>query len=634
MCGIYGIISKEKTFFEEATKIEDTLKTRGPDNTGTIKIKNSIIGNTRLAVVDQDQNSNQPFFSKSKNTIIVFNGEIYNYQELKQKYNIKTVTNSDTEVFVELFEKIGKKTFQEIEGMYAACIYSYKDDTFCLTRDSIGIKPLYYFIKNNVIFFSSEIKGILNTNQYNFEINYDSVIDFISFGLLDHSKNTFFKNIFSLEAGEVIEINNNNEINSKKNIEYLRIANNYLDHDNNHLKKLFEEELTKSLIKQSNTVRSLGTHLSGGIDSSLVTAMLKEQKSDIKTYTFGYEEEEFDERQNAKKVSEELNLINKSSLLKFEDIDKLFLKTLKVHDEPFTSLRQLSHLKIYLDYKEESTVILEASGGDEIGAGYRGFIWPFFMDSCLKNGFEKAFDDLRIFAKSRNINNLERFISQNSLNMDLYGLCTSDGTYASGIKYINDKARIFERAKYYKQSIELPFDSHLRNAQFLELSKTKLPRGLRYIDRSSSAAGKEARVPLLSNQLVGIGLAIGAEYKLDFNSSRIFMTNIAKNKCEFLINNKLKKDIADPQGFWMKTKLSFIIKEVFNSERFQKRDLFNCQILLKDFENYINNQSGFHSLQFFNIFIFEIWTRFFIESSQDQRDDYQSLSEFIYATNK
>ena len=119
MCGIFGIINNDKLLREEALKMQATLKDRGPDNSNFIEIKNSIIGSTRLAVVDQDKNSNQPLFSNSRKTVIVFNGEIYNYKELKKEYHLKTTTNSDTEVFVELFELIGKKVFQEVEGMFA-----------------------------------------------------------------------------------------------------------------------------------------------------------------------------------------------------------------------------------------------------------------------------------------------------------------------------------------------------------------------------------------------------------------------------------------------------------------------------------------------------------------------------------
>ena len=166
------------------------------------------------------------------------------------------------------------------------------------------------------------------------------------------------------------------------------------------------------------------------------------------------------------------------------------------------------------------------------------------------------------------------------------------------------------------------------------MSKTKLPRGLRYVDRSSSAASKEARVPLLNNKLIGIGLAISSESKLNQDASRIFMTDIAKKKCNFLKNNKLKKDIADPQGHWMRTKLSPLIFKVFNSRRFQGRDIFKHDFLLDDFEKYTKNDNRFHSLHFFNIFILEIWIRFFIESSVSERNDYKSLREFIDATNK
>ena len=632
MCGIFGIINNDKLLREEALKMQATLKDRGPDNSNFIEIKNSIIGSTRLAVVDQDKNSNQPFFSNSRNTVIVFNGEIYNYKELKKKYNLKTTTNSDTEVFVELFELIGKKAFQEVEGMFAVCIYSFINKNFCLARDSLGIKPLYFSCEKQTLYFSSEIKGILDTSFYKPQIDLNTLVDFIGIGLLDHSNKTFFKNINSLEPGEFLEISHDYKLNSSKNIKYLEIAKKNLNKGGEFLCNLFGEELLKSIRLQSKTVRSIGSHLSGGIDSSLLTSLLKEERNDLKTYTFGYQESFFDERPNAKNISRELNLNNKTSLLKYEDIDSLFLKTLQVHDEPFTSLRQLSHLKIYLDFREESTVIFEASGGDEIGAGYRGFIWPNFVDNCSKLGYEESYEKLKIYAKSRNIKNLEKFFVENSLNMNIYGLCTSDGSYASGMRYLKCKNLLSERIHEYRINTSLPFDSHLRNAQYFELSKTKLPRGLRYIDRSSSSVGKEARVPLLTNKLVGIGLSIPPEYKINSEGSRLFMTKIATKKCPYLKNNTLKKDIADPQTIWMKTKFASTILKVFNSKRFQERNIFYHQQLIKDFEEFTRTDFKFHSLQFFNIFIVEIWLRFFVDCNKSERRKFKSLSEFINET--
>ena len=274
-------------------------------------------------------------------------------------------------------------------------------------------------------------------------------------------------------------------------------------------------------------------------------------------------------REKAKFTSKALKIPNYSSTLKFEDIDNWFLETLRAHDEPFTSLRQLSHLKLYKDFeKKGSTVIFEASGGDEIGAGYRGMIWPLFLDECLENGYEKAFDNLLVRSRNRNLEKqFSTFISQSALNSVRYGICTSDGTYSSSLTYLKNKNKIKESVSN-NQISNKPFSSFLQNAQYYELSSTKLPRGLRYIDRSSSFAGREARVPLLNNKIVGLSLSLPSYRKINHNQSRIFLTDIAKKINPNLEDLKLKKDIADPQRYWLKkNKMSNVIKEVFNSKK-------------------------------------------------------------------
>ena len=161
MCGIGGIFEKNKNNKKKIIEILNIIKHRGPDHTGLWCDKNISLGNVRLKVIEFSDDSNQPFESSNKNFVMVFNGEIYNHFFLKKKYNLKTKTNSDTEVIIELFSKIGTKTFNLLDGMFAIAIYDKKRNQLYLARDHYGIKPLYYSLKNKQFTFSSEIKGIL-----------------------------------------------------------------------------------------------------------------------------------------------------------------------------------------------------------------------------------------------------------------------------------------------------------------------------------------------------------------------------------------------------------------------------------------------------------------------------------------
>ena len=393
MCGIIGIFQPNKNNKQQLLNLIKSIEHRGPDNTGVWSNEHVSLGNTRLKVVDLNEDSNQPFFSKDKRYIVVFNGEIYNHRDLKQKYKIFTTTDSDTELIVELFSKIGVKCFELFDGMFSIAIFDIKKSKLYLSRDPFGIKPLYYSSKNKKFIFCSEIKGINDENN-RYKQNDSSIINFIKWGGLDHSNQTWFKDIRSIKPGTLIIIDKNLSILEKK----------YYSFDENVNKKKinpkditlqFKNLLEKSVKQQSETVRSIGANLSGGVDSSIVTLFLKKNRGNINTYTFGYNEKKYDERKYARKVSKNLNLKNFVSVCSSEDINKHFINTLIMEDEPFSSFRQVSHHKLYQDYKKNgSTVVLEASGGDEIGAGYTGFIWPFYLDQIKKDGHDEAWRNL------------------------------------------------------------------------------------------------------------------------------------------------------------------------------------------------------------------------------------------------
>ena len=285
MCGIIGIFQPNKNNKQQLLNLIKSIEHRGPDNTGVWSNEHVSLGNTRLKVVDLNEDSNQPFFSKDKRYIVVFNGEIYNHRDLKQKYKIFTTTDSDTELIVELFSKIGVKCFELFDGMFSIAIFDIKKSKLYLSRDPFGIKPLYYSSKNKKFIFCSEIKGINDENN-RYKQNDSSIINFIKWGGLDHSNQTWFKDIRSIKPGTLIIIDKNLSILEKK----------YYSFDENVNKKKinpkditlqFKNLLEKSVKQQSETVRSIGANLSGGVDSSIVTLFLKKNRGNINTYTFG-----------------------------------------------------------------------------------------------------------------------------------------------------------------------------------------------------------------------------------------------------------------------------------------------------------------------------------------------------------
>ena len=626
MCGIAGIFQLKTDNIINIRKILEKIKHRGPDHTGVWSNKNITLGSVRLKVVDLNDKSNQPFISRNKKFVIVFNGEIYNYKYLKKKFNVKTYTQSDTEVIVEIFSKIGPKIFNNLDGMFAIAIYDIENLKLYIARDGIGIKPLYYFITSKKLIFSSEIKGITSI-QKNIDINNNSIINFVKWGALDHSSKTWYKNINSLDHGSYIQINKNLEINKFKffKLNQKKIMNNEISYK-------FSKLLEKSVKAQSQTVRSIGTNLSGGVDSSIVTSFLKNYRKDIKSYTFGYNEEKYDERPYAKKISSKLNIKNYTSLSDFKSINKNFINTLIMEDEPFTSFRQVSHHQLYNQFKKDgSTVILESSGGDEIGGGYTGFIWPYYLDQIKEIGIKKARENLNKIMKSHGYSSLkiEKFILAAKNNQKYYGSTTSDGQ-----KIIDDKYLVssFEKNNDLgPPKYEKPFESNLLNSQYIELFHTKLQRGLRYVDRASSGSGREARVPLLNRDIIEFCFSIPNNYKIYNGELRWFM----KQSLKYIKNKNLslpnKRSIADPQRIWMRNEMKKNMLSILKSKKFINRGIFNPKVVSKYYNSFIKNQSA-HSLGIFQIFITELWIRLFFDNNSI---DYKNvaLDQFIKETN-
>ena len=340
--------------------------------------------------------------SKSGNSIITFNGEIYNWIELRKELPfLKWKSQTDTETLLEAYEIYGTNVLKKLNGMFAFAIWDKKKFLF-IARDRVGIKPLYWSYLKEKFIFGSEIKSILATN-FKKNIDIKSVHNFFIHGLIDHDNKTFFKNIQQLEPGHYMII--------KKNQLPKKIK--YWDLKENNKEKTFDKKksFTKFINLYENSVKmqsradvKIGTLLSGGFDSSILTFFLKNLGIKLKTFTYGFGEN--DEIELAKNTSKKLGLENFNIKLDCKKIPNLINEVIKHQEAPVTSIRVLAMHELYKKIKSlDVKVILEGQGGDEIGAGYEYYYAPYYLDLKKKLGEKIASKELKkLMFKYKGIN--------------------------------------------------------------------------------------------------------------------------------------------------------------------------------------------------------------------------------------
>lgn len=371
MCGIAGIFSKEKISLEKIKVMQESLKHRGPDNQShIIDIDNNFaLTNTRLSIIDLNNNSNQPMKSKKNGNIIVFNGEIYNYKNLREtllqnKINLKT--DGDTEAILEGYNLFGEKVLNYLNGMFAFVIWDNIKKKFFCARDRIGIKPFYYLKKSNLFVFSSEIQSIINVFPEEKIIDKISMLKSIKYGSI-HQPDTIFKNIKCLEPGHFLYVNFNYEL---KKVKYWEL-NDYLSQDINFNSEQNYSDEIKNKIYSSIRIGTIadvdiGSFLSGGIDSSIITKISKNYSDKIKTFNISFEGKS--EEEKSRLISNSIDTDHFSKKYNNNEISNCFEDFIKVMDQP--SFDGLNTFLVSKEASKHTKVSLSGIGADEIFFGY------------------------------------------------------------------------------------------------------------------------------------------------------------------------------------------------------------------------------------------------------------------------
>ena len=565
MCGISGIVDKNNNSVsrEKIQKINNLANHRGPDGEGYYLGNNFAIGHRRLSIIDLSSSGAQPM-TYLDNYVITYNGEIYNYKELKIELSEQGYTfhsKTDTEVILASYDCWGKNCVKKFNGMWAFTIFDKRKNILFCSRDRFGIKPFYFYQNKDFFVFGSEIKQIL-PEVNDLKVNKKILIDYLLEGLEDHCNETFFENILKLEQScNLIYELSSHEYRIEKYFE-LHINQDIRDLNENDSINLYEKTFSDAVSLRLRSDVKVGTCLSGGLDSSAVVAFANQKKSG-NTFTAIHgksHDKNKDESYFAKKVSEQLNIDLSIYETSNESLIKNINNCIEILEEPFGGLSCLLYIFVMDEAKKnELVVLLDGQGGDETLLGYERY-------------FSNYLNSLNIYRKLLEFSNISNNSNLGIVNLLKYWIFFSMKSFR---KIILSKRANFIKNKYKKLSAKeknsKKTSDKIFNLQISEITKIQLPHLLRYADRISMSRSIESRVPFLDYRLVETAVSLKTELKIKNGWSKYILRKI--------IDDKLDKEIV-----WRKTKFGFEApldsweSELFSSMNF-KDALSNSKII-------------------------------------------------------
>jgi asparagine synthase (glutamine-hydrolysing) len=589
MCGITGYISNNIDKKELQQSVE-TLQHRGPDNLGLFYESETGLGHSRLSILDLSDNANQPIFSHSGNSVMVFNGEIYNYKELSAKYNIKPRTTSDSEIILELFELLGVDFVNELNGMFAIAVFDKIKKRLFLFRDRLGIKPLFYFFDGENFAFASELKALFayKTVKQSATVNKNTAADFLQLGYIPEPL-TFFNKIFKFPSG-------NYAVFSKKNFKttsFWQIEDKITKQtvtDEKEAKNRLNKLLLDSVEKRMISDVPLGTFLSGGTDSSLITALAqKVSPHPVKTFSIGFKESKYNEAGYAKRVAEYLKTEHHEFIVSQTDVLNLIDNYFNAYDEPFADSSGFPTMLVSKLAKKHVSVILSGDGGDELFHGYGMYQWANRLNNPLIKSLRKP-----ITAGLSMLNNRYKRAA----------------TLFQYKDYSRIKSHIFSQEQYFFSEKEL--DNILINNKILSITETISSNRnlfpseeqsifdikhylkddlLVKVDRASMQWALEVRVPLLDHRVVEFAVNVHQNLKIKNREQKYLLKQLLYDYVPKELFNRPKWGFSIPLEKWLKNELAYLLEKYTSQEIIEKYNIVNYQSINNLKKRYLSGQS-------------------------------------------
>jgi len=589
MCGFTGVYNEDilniKYSKEELCHL---LHHRGPDYSAMMIKDKFLFAHNRLAIIDLSSKANQPYISEDTGTILLFNGEVFNYKELKRKYkDIHWKTSSDTEVIIKLYDSLGPRFVSELNGIFAFAIFDKRNHKLLFYRDRVGVKPFYYKITSDNIYFSSEIKGILYfLNKY--DMNYCALYDYVEHGLLCHNENTFIDGIYSLAPGTYLEV----QLDDFKYLIHTYWDISFTDLSYKSESEIYEETLF--LLQESVRLNlvgdvEIGLSLSSGLDSTLLFYLLNEQGADrLRSFTFGFKDKKYDE----------VSRVYDNNLLDLHDHHPVYLdsnnmveilkEAIYFFEAPLGGLGTLSAYNMMKSVRDTGIkVMLAGEGADDVFAGYQYYYAALFKD--LEYDVDLLNKELECYNRFHNKNvcyNSEEYREfVNTLSGE--SVIAPDGTMLNSDTYCSDDllelVRHKSRDDKKKGSMYL---STLKSVMYKDLKEKKLPKLLFFQDRASMANSVETRVPYLDHRLIEIMYTLPSQYKMRNGQTKYLARKILQKHFGVTLNTDVKHYVATPQREWLKSNLNDEVTDILKNGYLMKNGFIKMETFLADYKQY------------------------------------------------
>ena len=625
MCGICGIYNfqRDKAIDQYLLKqMCDVLAHRGPDDEGFYAYDKIGLGHRRLSIIDLAKGK-QPLHNEDKNVWVVFNGEIYNYLELREmllKKGHVFSTDSDTEAILHLYEEEGEGFVNFLRGMFAIGLWDEKEKKLILARDRLGKKPLHYLIENGRLLFGSEIKSILQDKEVKREINYEATNDFLTFLCIPAPK-TIFKGIFKLPPGHILVCTPDKffvreywDFNFSNSQGLIQKEEYYI----NNLIPLLRDSVNCRLMSEV----PLGAFLSGGIDSSCVVAIMAQLcQEQVITSSIGFEEDAFNELNFAQIIATLFKTSHYEDIVRPDSME-ILPKLIYHFDEPFADSSAIPTYYVSQAAKKKVTVALSGDGGDEFFAGYTSYYDDISEDrvrkmipTFVKRSFRPLLNQYPDFLPAkRYLNSIcssfeQAFMLSRSTGMPEIKQEMYSQEFISKITGY-DSFSVLE--PYLKRSEG--WDA-LSRAQYVD-AKTYLPDDILVkVDRMSMAVSLEVRSPFLDHKLIEFVSNIPSSLRLHNGILKYILKRSMEGILPQEILKRKKKGFSVPISMWFKKELKTMMEEILFSPRASQRGYFNPYYVRRMWEDHQKGIKDFSS-QFWCLLMLELWERAFIEREE------------------
>ncbi|MEO1051656.1 MAG: asparagine synthase (glutamine-hydrolyzing) [Bacteroidota bacterium] len=629
MCGITGIFAFNQVGAFNLINLAaatQKLEKRGPDNQGLYNDEFVGLGHRRLSIIDTSYHGNQPMWDASGRYCIVFNGEIYNYRELRKALEGKQVefrSQTDTEVLLYLFIHEGKACLERLNGFFAFAIYDKQEQSIFIARDRMGIKPLYYYQDEDKFLFASEMKSIIAYGLEK-EIDFTSLYQYLQLNYIT-APNTILKGVKKLPPGHWLKlVGNEVSVESFYSIPYNRerlVSGDYKAQQR-RLSELLESAVQKRLVADV----PLGAFLSGGIDSSVIAALASKHKPDLHTFSIGYKDEKFfDETEYARLVAQKLNTEHTVFSLTNDDLFAHLFSILDYIDEPFADSSAIAVNILSMETRKHATVALSGDGADEMFAGYNKHaaalkviqggkaanmvksllpVWKR-MPKSRSNPLANKFRQLQRFAEGMHLTAPERYWRWASF--------VDEGVAARLLHEKVVESVSFEEYYWRKESLlqGIPESGEkISDLLYADMQMVLPDDMLTKVDRMSMANSLEVRVPFLDHDVVNYVFSLPDEYKINGQIRKRILQDTFRQVLPERLYRRPKKGFEVPLLKWFRKELKGMITEDYLKDAFiEEQGIFDLETIQGLKKQLFSSNPGDVHARIWGLLVFQHWWR-------------------------